>query len=106
MNPGSKNLIFITYFRNKDKVRKIFIICFLSSAFITALIHGCSNLVIEMGEGQKLYRAKCSSCHNLIEPDSHDIQTWRLYVDKYGKKMTEQEKRSVLDYLSGPTNVN
>ena len=65
------------------------------------LIHGCRIMAVQMSDGEKLYRAKCSSCHNIIEPDRHDRQTWDKYVDEYGRKMTIEEKQLVLDYLAG-----
>jgi cytochrome c5 len=52
-----------------------------------------------MSPGEMLYRAKCLSCHSVIAPGDHDEEEWRLYVDKYGKKMTDEEKRIVLGYL-------
>ncbi len=65
-----------------------------------ALVYGCQNMLAEMSEGQALYRAKCSSCHNIIEPSRHDKETWDIYVSKYGQKMTREEKRAVLQYLA------
>ncbi len=56
-------------------------------------------MAAEMSEGQVLYHAKCSSCHNIIEPSRHDKETWDIYVSEYGQKMTTEEKRSLLQYL-------
>jgi len=64
-------------------------------------IHGCQSMAVQMSDGERLYRAKCSSCHNIIEPSRHDRQTWQKYVDEYGRKMTIEEKRLVLQYLVG-----
>ena len=46
-----------------------------------------------------LYSAKCGSCHRLLPPQDYSAQTWRHYVDKYGKKLTEAQKQQMLDYL-------
>jgi hypothetical protein len=46
-----------------------------------------------------LYSAKCASCHRLLPPQDYTSDQWRLYVDKYGKKMTQLQKQTVLDYL-------
>ena len=54
-----------------------------------------------MSYGEMLYHAKYSSCHSIIEPSRHDKETWEIYVDEYGKKMTIEEKRVVLQYLVG-----
>ena len=56
-------------------------------------------VMVEMSEGEKLYRSKCSSCHNIIEPNRHKEETWQGYIEEYGKKMTVDEKRLVLQYL-------
>lgn len=55
-----------------------------------------------MSDGEKLYRSKCSSCHNIIEPNRHDGETWRKYVEEYGKNMTAKEKLLVMRYLISP----
>jgi hypothetical protein len=71
----------------------------LGAIGLLALIYGCRNMAVEMRYSKMLYHAKCSSCHNIIEPSSHDKETWEIYVDEYGKKMTAEEKRTVLHYL-------
>jgi len=48
---------------------------------------------------KSLYSSKCTSCHSLLPPQDYTVDTWRLYVEKYGKKMTQMEKQTVLDYL-------
>jgi cytochrome c5 len=53
----------------------------------------------EMNGGEVLYRKNCSSCHDLIEPGRFDREKWNTYAKKYGKKMTDEEKRVVLEYL-------
>ncbi len=66
---------------------------------LVALSYGCQNMAVEMSGGEMLYLAKCSSCHNIIEPSHHNKETWEIYVDEYGKKMTDEEKQAVLQYL-------
>jgi hypothetical protein len=67
--------------------------------FISTFIYGCHSLTVKLNEGERLYKAKCSSCHNIIAPSRHNMQSWRFYVDKYGKNMTDIEKMIVLKYL-------
>ena len=66
-----------------------------------ALVYGCHDMAVKMSSAEMLYRAKCSSCHNIIAPGSYDKEKWRLHIDKYGQKMTDEEKRVVLQYLAG-----
>ena len=70
------------------------------AAAILTLIYGCASVTAEMGAGERLYRGKCSSCHRLIGPEEHEASTWRHYVDEYGSKLHEDEKRSILQFLA------
>jgi hypothetical protein len=64
------------------------------------LMHGCDNMSAEVSNGETLYRAKCSSCHNIIIPTHHNKEKWHRYIDKYGQEMTTEEKQVVLQYLA------
>jgi hypothetical protein len=79
---------------------KLLLVIFGAIGLFT-LIYGCQSMAVQMSGGERLYRAKCSSCHNIIEPRCHDEETWHKYVEEYGKKMTAREKRLVLQYLVG-----
>jgi len=63
------------------------------------VIHGCQNMAAEMSRGQRLYASKCSSCHSLIAPQRHSKDEWIQYVDKYGQKITVEDKQILLEYL-------
>ena len=52
-----------------------------------------------MSPGEKLYRARCASCHRLIGPKSHTNDEWVGYVEQYGKKLSVEEKALMLAYL-------
>ena len=66
-------------------------------------LYGCSSPAERTSpvdsSASSLYSAKCSSCHRLLPPQDHTIETWRHYVDKYGKTMTDEQKQQVLDFL-------
>jgi cytochrome c5 len=53
-----------------------------------------------MSYGEGLYRAKCSSCHNVIAPENHDQEKWRQYIDEYGGEMTDEQESTILEYLT------
>ncbi len=78
--------------------KKLLLLLFGAIGLFTS-IHGCRSMVVQMSDGEKLYRSKCSSCHNIIEPGRHNNETWKKYVDEYGEKMTIEEKQLVLQYL-------
>jgi hypothetical protein len=74
------------------------LLCLLQSCI---LMYGCSNSASSSvtADGYSLYASKCGSCHRLLPPQDYTTDRWRLYVDRYGKKMTQLEKKTVLDYL-------
>lgn len=91
----------LVYKAGELMAKKKLLVWLLVSAGLFGLICGCYNGSVDINDGGTLYRAKCSSCHNIIAPSSHNKEQWYLYVNKYGKKMTEHEKQAVLDYLAG-----
>ena len=80
-------------------MRKKFIQFALVQAVLVIVAWSCSDLTVNFSDGQALYHAKCSSCHNIIAPDRHNEQQWQFYVEKYGRKMTDKQKQTVMDYL-------
>ena len=65
------------------------------------LFYSCQNVTKNFSNSEILYRGKCSSCHNLIEPTRFDKEAWHLYIDKYGQEMKDEEKELLLEYLTG-----
>jgi hypothetical protein len=84
----------------KDSIVKKLLLCLSGFFGLCLLFHGCHNIAKPMDQGAIMYSRKCSSCHNLIEPNRFDKEQWQFYVDKYGKKMTIEEKQLLLDYLA------
>lgn len=79
----------------------------LASIFVLLLqsyifMYGCSSAIREnsmSADAASLYSSKCGSCHRLLDPQDYSASLWQYYVDKYGKKMTIQDKERVLNYL-------
>ncbi|HDP98187.1 MAG TPA: cytochrome c [bacterium] len=65
---------------------------------------GCAGSLSQktMTEGERLYRARCRSCHSLINPNKYSDSSWELFVEKYGQNinLTEKESRLILEYLT------
>ncbi len=80
-------------------IRKKLLFCVFGAVCLLIFVYGCAMMAKPMSDGEVLYRAKCSSCHNIIAPSSYGKEDWQLYLDKYGEKMTNQEKRAILEYL-------
>jgi mono/diheme cytochrome c family protein len=86
-------------------MRKIlvnFLLLLLLIVFVITEL-ACSNngriAASEMTHGEKLYRARCGNCHRLRAPHENTTEEWALNVEKYGKRMTAEQRQLVLDYL-------
>ena len=55
--------------------------------------------VSQMSHGEKLYRARCGNCHRLRKPYENTPEEWVFNVEKFGKKMTPEQRQLVLNYL-------
>lgn len=64
------------------------------------LFYGCVSVTRDISDGERLYRAKCSSCHRLIGPEEHEASAWPHYVNDHGPGLTGAEKRRILDFLT------
>lgn len=78
-----------------------FIVSLVLTVGLLVVVEGCQEMAAEMSEGERLYRSKCSSCHSTIEPERFGKEQWREHIDRFGKKMTAEEKDTVLEYLTG-----
>jgi len=58
-----------------------------------------------MSDGERMYLAKCTSCHRVYEPAEETPAQWAKEVDKMEalKKVTlsAEERAQILQYLSG-----
>ena len=78
-------------------MKKRLLICLI----ILLFCYSCQDRTKNFTKSEILYRGKCSSCHNLIEPIRFDKKTWHLYIEKYGQEMKNEEKELLLNYLTG-----
>jgi hypothetical protein len=53
----------------------------------------------QFSEGEKLYRAKCTSCHRLLPIEDYPLEKFEEYIGKYGKEMTDEEKEFLLEMI-------
>jgi mono/diheme cytochrome c family protein len=62
-----------------------------------------------MSDGERLYRAKCTSCHRVYEPAEQTPSQWAATLDKMQalKKvtLTPEERAQILQYLAGGAQV-
>jgi cytochrome c5 len=69
---------------------------------LLVLAYGCQTMARPMGEGERLYRAKCSSCHQPVDPRTRTADQWRALLEHHGPKLTETERAAILDHLAQP----
>jgi hypothetical protein len=50
-------------------------------------------------DGASVYRWKCTSCHRLIDPSERDAETWRRAVERFGARLSAEERAAITEYL-------
>jgi hypothetical protein len=74
----------------------------LVAAGVVVLFHGCQQTTMtSANEGERLYRAKCVSCHHLVASASLTPEQWRARLEHHGPKMTDAQRSALLGYLTG-----
>lgn len=73
---------------------------------LLAAVAACSSAPSRpMSAEERLYRAKCTSCHRVYEPGER--QDWPRVVDKMQAEkkthLNEDERAQILAYLQGAT---
>lgn len=68
-------------------------------AAVGACAHGARGAAAPP-DGATLYRSNCASCHRLKSPDEHDAATWRKAVERFGKRLTPDERARIVEYLT------
>jgi hypothetical protein len=58
-----------------------------------------------MSEGERLYMAKCTSCHSAYEPSAYPPAKWRENVAEMEAAnkvhLSQEERAEILSYLTG-----
>ncbi len=58
-----------------------------------------------MSDGQRLYLAKCTSCHSAYEPSDYPPKAWLAAMDEMEKQkrvhLSQEERAMILQYLTG-----
>ena len=62
-----------------------------------------------MTEGERLYRAKCTSCHRAYEPAQRTPAQWSGVLDKMEAEkkvhLTAEDRAEILGYLGGSSSL-
>ncbi|TMA23356.1 MAG: hypothetical protein E6J88_12865 [Deltaproteobacteria bacterium] len=76
------------------------------TVIIALLVAACSSAPSRpMSSGERLYRAKCTSCHRVYEPHEQTPSQWAATLDKMEAEkkvhLTAEERAEILGYLVG-----
>lgn len=77
----------------------------LTTALSVILAAGCgqkSGTGEEMTGEERLFRAKCRSCHTLPERASRTMEGWKGVLEKHEDRMelTDEERRALIRHLA------
>ncbi len=73
---------------------------------LTAFLLGCiatKQVDAQAQDPDVLYRSKCIACHKVYSPQKYTYQKLQTYVTRYGKGLSDEERRRILDYLKENT---
>ncbi len=69
------------------------------AAVFVGLFYGCHQIAVtDMEEGERLYRAKCASCHRLIDPGTRTPDEWHALLDHHGPRLTDTPRSAILNH--------
>jgi mono/diheme cytochrome c family protein len=71
------------------------------AAVAAAACAGAPSAPAGAGDPERLYRAKCSSCHRPYEPGSRTVSQWMAALDKMAPRarLTPEQRASLGDWL-------
>ncbi len=63
-----------------------------------------SCMAVAWTPGQRLFRSKCSACHQRPARTMHDRAGWERVLDGHSRRftLTPRDKKQLLDWLSSP----
>ena len=76
---------------------KIVVLVFVM--FLFGCMAATKQVNAEARDPDLLYRAKCTACHRLYPPRNYTYQKSQAYVARYGRGLSDEERRRLLEYL-------
>ncbi len=70
-----------------------------SLMFLFGYIAAAKQVNAEEQDPDLLYRAKCTACHRIYPPLKYTYQKFQDYVARYGRGLSDEERRRLLEYL-------
>jgi cytochrome c2 len=77
-----------------------------TTALLLLLAAACSSAPSRpMTSGERMYRAKCTSCHKVYQPSDQSPRQWAATVDRMEAEkkvhLSPDERAEILGYLAG-----
>jgi cytochrome c2 len=78
------------------------LILLATGLLIAAVSCGPSKSLTEQSPGERLFRARCSSCHALPKPADRRADEWPALVQRYGEKakLGPDQIEEITEYLA------
>jgi len=72
---------------------------------VSGAVLACSSTALlrrDISQGELLYRQKCRSCHNLVNPKKLSDEEWELQLETMGmkSKLSSGENQLIWEYLA------
>ncbi len=72
--------------------------------FVLSIVAGCSLLRgtrRPMSDGEKLFKAKCRSCHILPKPDKKLTDEWPVFLNEHSeeKEIKPEDLEKIIEFL-------
>lgn len=71
----------------------------MASLFLVGCVAASKQIRSSSNDGEVLYRSHCGACHRLRSPGLYTYDKLKNYVEKYGRGLTAEERRTLLNYL-------
>ncbi|MDP3788974.1 MAG: cytochrome c [Candidatus Omnitrophota bacterium] len=75
------------------------VVALVSVMYVFSCMAAAKQADAEERDPDLLYRAKCTACHRVYPPRKYTYQKLETYVTRYGKGLSDEERRRLLEYL-------
>lgn len=75
------------------------VVVLVSVIFLIGCVAMTKQVNAQARDTDLLYHAKCTACHRLYPIQNYTYQKFQIYVTRYGKGLSEEERQRLLDYL-------
>lgn len=75
------------------------LVVLISAMFLIGCVATTKQVNAQAQDTDLLYRAKCTACHRLYPAQNYTYQKFQIYVARYGRGLSDEERQRLLEYL-------